>query len=129
MTAVELQMLADSTGGHLIGQSVALQGLAIDSRAVKGGELFAAIRGARVDGHEFAAKAMSSGAAALLTERRLEGLTPQLVVSDVTSASGTFARLKRRSFAGPVIAITGSAGKTTTKNLVSAAVSVAAPVA
>lgn len=128
MTAVELQMLADSTGGRLIGQSVALQGLAIDSRAVKGGELFAAIRGARVDGHEFAAKAMSSGAAALLTERRLEGLTPQLVVSDVTSASGTFALLKRRSFAGPVIAITGSAGKTTTKNLVSAAVSVAGSV-
>ena len=59
MTAVELQMLADSTGGHLIGQSVALQGLAIDSRAVKGGELFAAIRGARFDGHEFAAKANS----------------------------------------------------------------------
>ena len=128
MTAVELQMLADSTGGHLIGQSVTLQGLAIDSRAVKGGELFAAIRGARVDGHEFAAKAMSSGAAALLTERRLEGLTPQLVVSDVTSASGTFALLKRRSFAGPVIAITGSAGKTTTKNLVSAMLPLRFPV-
>lgn len=128
MASVELQALADSTGGHLIGKSVPLQGLAIDSRAVQRGDLFAAIRGSRVDGHEFAANAISAGAAALLTERRLEGLSPQLVVSDVTDASGTFARLKRQLFKGPVIAVTGSAGKTTTKNLISAAMSVAGPV-
>ncbi len=128
MARVELQALADSTGGHLIGKSVPLQGLAIDSRAVQRGDLFAAIRGSRVDGHEFAANAISAGAAALLTDRRLEGLSPQLVVSDVTDASGTFARLKRRLFKGPVIAITGSAGKTTTKNLISAAMSVAGTV-
>lgn len=128
MMTVELQTLADRTGGQLIGQSVPLKGLAIDSRAAKKGDLFAAIRGTRVDGHEFAADAISAGAAALLTEQRLEGLAPQLVVSDVTRASGAFALLKRRLFAGPVIAITGSAGKTTTKNLVSAAMSVAGSV-
>lgn len=125
MANVELQALADRTGGHLIGKSLPLKGLAIDSRAVKQGDLFAAIRGARVDGHEFAASAMSAGAAAVLTERRLEGLSPQLVVSNVTEASGTYALLQRRLFTGPVIAITGSAGKTTTKNMISAAMSVA----
>lgn len=128
MLAVELKTLADVTGGDLIGQSVLLQGLAIDSRAVRAGDVFAAIHGARVDGHEFAANAMQAGAAALLTERRLEGLAPQLVVSDVQRASGDFALLKRRLFTGSVIAITGSAGKTTTKNLVSAALSVAGSV-
>lgn len=128
MMAVELQALADNTGGDLIGQSVALKGLAIDSRAVKPGDLFAAIRGSRVDGHEFAANAISAGAAALLTERHLAGLSPQLVVSDVTHASGAYALLKRRLFTGAVIAITGSAGKTTTKNMISAAMSVAGKV-
>ena len=128
MMAVELQALADDTGGDLIGQSVALKGLAIDSRAVKPGDLFAAIRGSRVDGHEFAANAISAGAAALLTERHLAGLSPQLVVSDVTHASGAYALLKRRLFTGAVIAITGSAGKTTTKNMISAAMSVAGTV-
>ncbi|MEL0135866.1 MAG: UDP-N-acetylmuramoyl-tripeptide--D-alanyl-D-alanine ligase, partial [Halieaceae bacterium] len=125
MANVELQALADRTGGHLIGKSLPLKGLAIDSRAVKQGDLFAAIRGARVDGHEFAASAMSAGAAAVLTERRLEGLSPQLVVSNVTEASGTYALLQRRLFTGPVIAITGSAGKTTTKKMIAAAMSVA----
>lgn len=128
MMAVELQALADNTGGDLIGPSVALKGLAIDSRAVKPGDLFAAIRGSRVDGHEFAANAISAGAVALLTERHLAGLSPQLVVSDVTHASGAYALLKRRLFTGSVIAITGSAGKTTTKNMISAAMSVAGTV-
>jgi len=128
MLAVELQALADNTGGDLIGQSVSLEGLAIDSRAVKHGDLFAAIRGSRVDGHEFAANAISAGAVALLTERHLVGLAPQLVVSDVTDASGVYALLKRRLFTGSVIAVTGSAGKTTTKNLISAAMSVAGKV-
>ncbi|MGA0336432.1 MAG: Mur ligase domain-containing protein, partial [Luminiphilus sp.] len=128
MAGVELKALAQTTGGDLIGQSVLIEGLAVDSRAVRKGDLFAAIRGARADGHEFAASAMQAGASALLTERRLEGLVPQLVVADVQRASGAFALLKRKLFNGPVVAITGSAGKTTTKNMVSAALSVAGSV-
>lgn len=128
IAGVELKALAQTTGGHLIGQSVLVQGLAIDSRQVRKGDLFAAIRGARVDGHEFAANAMRAGAAALLTERRLEVLAPQLVVADVQRASGALALLKRKLFQGPVVAITGSAGKTTTKNMVSATLSVAGSV-
>ena len=123
MFAVPLKQLQTETTGHLIGESVPLNGLAIDSRVVRQGDLFAAIRGARVDGHQFAGAALRSGAAALLTERVLEGLTPQLVVADVVRAVGSFGRLKRASFQGDVIAITGSAGKTTTKNLLAAALS------
>ena len=128
MSAIALQALADETGGQLVGKSVALQNLAIDSREVKAGDLFAALPGQRVDGHDFAPQALAAGASALLTERKLEGLSPQLVVSDVLQASGRFGCLKRQAFKGDVIAITGSAGKTTTKNLVAAALATAGEV-
>ena len=128
MSAIALQALADETGGQLVGESVALQNLAIDSREVKAGDLFAALSGQRVDGHDFAPQALAAGASALLTERKLEGLSPQLVVADVLQASGRFGCLKRQAFEGDVIAITGSAGKTTTKNLVVAALATAGEV-
>ncbi len=125
MSGIALQVLADETGGHLMGESVALQNLAIDSREVKAGDLFAALSGQWHDGHDFASQAMAAGASALLTERKLGGLAPQLVVADVLQASGRFGCLKRQVFEGDVIAITGSAGKTTTKNLVAAALTIA----
>lgn len=128
MSAIALQALAEETGGQLVGESVALHNLAIDSRDVKAGDLFAAFSGQRVDGHDFAPQALAAGASALLTERKLEGLSPQLVVADVLQASGRFGCLKRQAFEGDVIAITGSAGKTTTKNLVAAALATAGQV-
>ena len=128
MSAIALQALAEETGGQLVGESVVLQNLAIDSRDVKAGDLFAALSGQRVDGHDFAPQALAAGASALLTERKLEGLAPQLVVTDVQQASGRFGSLKRQAFEGKVIAITGSAGKTTTKNLVAAALATAGQV-
>ena len=91
-----------------MGDSVALQTLVIDSREVKDGDLFAALSGQRVDGHDFAPQALAAGASALLTERVLEGLSPQLVVADVLEASGRFGALKRQAFEGDVIAITGA---------------------
>ena len=128
MVAVVLEALARETGGELIGESVALGKLVMDSRQVGKGDLFAAVKGAQVDGHSFAPNALRAGAAALLTERRLDGLAPQLVVGDVTLASGRFGYLKRCAFEGAVVAITGSAGKTTTKNLLSAALAPAGAV-
>ena len=121
MASVALQALAQRANGELIGESVPLQGLAIDSRSTQPGDLFAAIEGSQVDGHDFAPQATAAGAAAVLTEREVKGITPQLVVSDVVKASGHFALLKRQAFLGSVVAVTGSAGKTTTKNLIAAA--------
>ena len=121
MASVALQALAQRANGELIGESVPLQGLAIDSRSTQPGDLFAAIEGSQVDGHDFAPQATAAGAAAVLTEREVNGITPQLVVSDVVKASGQFALLKRQAFLGSVVAVTGSAGKTTTKNLIAAA--------
>ena len=121
MASVALQALAHRANGELIGESVPLQGLVIDSRLTQPGDLFAAIAGSQVDGHDFAPQATAAGAAAVLTEREVKGVTPQLVVSDVVKASGHFALLKRQAFLGSVVAVTGSAGKTTTKNLIAAA--------
>tara|TARA_B100001059_G_scaffold130045_1_gene130023 strand:- start:7770 stop:9131 length:1362 start_codon:yes stop_codon:yes gene_type:complete len=121
MASVALQTLAQRANGELIGESVPLQGLAIDSRVAQPGDLFAAIAGIQVDGHDFASQATAAGAVAVLTEREVKGITPQLVVSDVVKASGQFALLKRQAFLGSVVAVTGSAGKTTTKNLIAAA--------
>jgi UDP-N-acetylmuramoyl-tripeptide--D-alanyl-D-alanine ligase len=121
MVAVALQALAKRANGDLIGESIPLQGLAIDSRLTQPGDLFAAIAGSQVDGHDFASEATAAGAAAILTEREVKGIVPQLVVSDVVKASGHFAFLKRQAFLGPLVAVTGSAGKTTTKDLIAAA--------
>ena len=121
MGTVALKTLAEETGGELIGASVSLSKLALDSRHVGKGDLFAAVKGSQVDGHDYAVEALSAGAAALLTQRKLEGVAPQLVVSSVTLATGRFGYLKRRAFSGDIVAITGSAGKTTTKNLLGAA--------
>ena len=121
MASVALQALAQRANGELIGESVPLHGLAIDSRVAQPGDLFAAIAGIQVDGHDFASQATAAGAVAVLTEREVKGITPQLVVSDVVKASGHFALLKRQAFLGSVVAVTGSAGKTTTKNLIAAA--------
>ena len=121
MGAIALQALAEETGGQLYGESVPIQHLKIDSREVSAGDLFAAICGQHADGHDYVPQAVAAGASAVLTERKVESGTPQLVVSNITHASGRFGYLKRQAFAGDIIAITGSAGKTTTKNLIAAA--------
>jgi UDP-N-acetylmuramoyl-tripeptide--D-alanyl-D-alanine ligase len=88
----------------------------IDSRAVEPGGLFAAYSGARVDGHDFAAGAVAAGAAAVLATRPVG--VPAIVVDDVTAALGALARHTTGRLGTQVVALTGSAGKTGTKDLI-----------
>lgn len=89
---------------------------ACDSRQVTPGGIFAAVRGARADGHDFAAAALAAGAACVLASRPVGG--PAVVVPDVTAALGALARhVLSRASSATVIALTGSAGKTTTKDM------------
>ncbi|RMG46856.1 MAG: UDP-N-acetylmuramoyl-tripeptide--D-alanyl-D-alanine ligase [Acidobacteria bacterium] len=100
------------------------RGVAIDSREVRPGDLFFAIRGPRHDGHDFAAEAAARGAAALVVERppAAHGSAALIRVADTTAALGALAADERRRRAGLlVVAITGSAGKTTTRELTGAA--------
>ncbi|MGE4606373.1 MAG: UDP-N-acetylmuramoyl-tripeptide--D-alanyl-D-alanine ligase, partial [Myxococcota bacterium] len=110
-----------------------LRGVSIDSRSVESGELFIAIVGPNHDGHRFCGMARERGAACLLVERGREGsLDSQggvaiVSVDETTCALGALGAAHRASFSGPVVAITGSNGKTTTKEMCASILSVAAP--
>ena len=112
------------TGGTWHGprQGVILRGAALDSRAVRPGSLFIAIRGERVDGHDFAATAAGAGAALVVAQRPLDLPVPVLVCADVPGALLALAAEFRRRFTGATwIAVGGANGKTTTKDLLAAA--------
>nr|WP_202486834.1 UDP-N-acetylmuramoyl-tripeptide--D-alanyl-D-alanine ligase [Streptomyces sp. SID8354] len=87
-----------------------------DSRAVRPGGLFVAFAGERVDGHDFAAGAVAAGAAAVLASRPVG--VPAIVVDDVVAALGALARAVVEKLGATVVALTGSAGKTSTKDLI-----------
>jgi UDP-N-acetylmuramoyl-tripeptide--D-alanyl-D-alanine ligase len=113
-------------GGYAGGGDVSISGFATDSREVKPGDLFIAISGERVDGHEFVSQAFESGAVACLVEREVAG--PHILVSKIEDGLAKFGQNIRRGFDGPVIGVTGSAGKTTTKEFVAAALGTLGPV-
>jgi UDP-N-acetylmuramoyl-tripeptide--D-alanyl-D-alanine ligase len=110
---------------------VVVTGLAVDSRQVADGSLFLALPGEHVDGHAYVATALAHGAAAALTSRPVAGATgPCLVVQDPLLAAGRLARDQvDRAVAGGlgVVAITGSAGKTSTKDLLAQVLEAAGP--
>jgi UDP-N-acetylmuramoyl-tripeptide--D-alanyl-D-alanine ligase len=121
-------------GGKLASGQAATRicGVAIDSRAVTSGGMFVAIAGPNHDGHAFLAQVIEAGVAALLVERGRElPVIPEHVavieVADTTLALGALAAGHRRRFDGPVVCITGSNGKTTTKEMCAAILSVGAP--
>jgi murE/murF fusion protein len=97
----------------------------IDSRSAAPGALYVAIRGDTHDGHTFCSDAVQRGAAAVMVERQVELPVPQIVVGDSRIALGKLARAHRRAWAKKLVAITGSAGKTTTKELTRAALAMA----
>ena len=111
--------LASWTGGRWIATPASpLSGFATDTRQLRPGQVFVALKTAKRDGHDFLAAAQAAGAgAALVAQPTVTLPLPQLVVADPLAAFQAIAREHRRTFAGPVIAISGSAGKTSTKDL------------
>lgn len=89
-----------------------------DSRKLQKGELFVALRGDNFDGHDFVEQVAKQGACAAVVERKQKTDLPQLVVDNTVHALGQLGALNREQFRGPVIAITGSSGKTTVKQMV-----------
>lgn len=94
-----------------------ISGLAIDSRQVKPGDLFVAIPGARADGHDYVTAAFDRGAAAALVRQAVNSSIPQVIVPDAEAALLTFGAMTRADYDGILVGITGSAGKTTAKNM------------
>jgi UDP-N-acetylmuramoyl-tripeptide--D-alanyl-D-alanine ligase len=100
---------------------IALDGLFTDSRAVTPGSVFVALRGERFDAHDFLGQVVSQGAAAVVVEQAPAALAvPALVVKDTRHALGTIGQSWRRQFKLPLIAVTGSNGKTTVKEMIAA---------
>ncbi|MDG1687352.1 MAG: UDP-N-acetylmuramoyl-tripeptide--D-alanyl-D-alanine ligase [Gammaproteobacteria bacterium] len=103
--------------------SALITGAAIDSRQIKPGDVFVAIAGEQVDGHDYIAAAREAGAVAALVSRQQDDVLPQLVVEDVISAFGTLAAHWRDQSTCKVVAVTGSNGKTTVKEMLAAILS------
>jgi len=110
-----------ATSGELLcrGSDSQIKGVSIDSRNLAPGDLFIAIKGGKFDGHDFIHEALKKKAAAIVCSRRiLIKNTPIIKVKDTTKALGQIANYYRKNFDIPVIAVTGSNGKTTTKDMI-----------
>jgi UDP-N-acetylmuramoyl-tripeptide--D-alanyl-D-alanine ligase len=118
--------VAAATGGRLWGPDVEIDGVSFDSRVIQPGQLFVPIVAER-DGHEFIASAIQRGASAYLTARGAERDAPAapgstaIEVGDTIEALTSLATIQRATFRGPVVGVTGSVGKTSTKDLLRAA--------
>ncbi|MCX4190341.1 UDP-N-acetylmuramoyl-tripeptide--D-alanyl-D-alanine ligase [Methylophaga sp. OBS3] len=112
--------IAKLLGCDYQGAATAVTGTAIDSRKVKKGDIFIALTGSQVDGHDYLAQAREAGAVAALVSRKQDDELPQLVVEDVVSAFGKLATHWAEQSQAKIVAITGSNGKTTLKEMVSA---------
>lgn len=114
-----LSWVAEATAGRLLGQDLHFAGVGTDTRSLQPGQLFVALKGERFDAHALVAEARDAGAVAAVVSRPVStpGL-PLVMVGDTRRALGDLARAWRRRFTIPVVAITGSNGKTTTKEMV-----------
>ena len=129
MAAFTSEEIIQATGARLLkpAASVSFSDVCTDTRAIAKGSLFVAFKGTSFNGHDFVDKALAAGAAgAVVSEVRpeYEGMTaPIFVAADTLKAYQDLARFHRRRFAIPVVAVTGSVGKTSTRNMIATVLS------
>lgn len=123
-----LSQLAVATNGQLKGKDIDFDSVAIDTRTINKGDLFIALKGDRFDGHQFIDQAISKGCSSLVVtndsvfedqidKKRIKADISCLYVEDSLRALGECARINRENFSGAVVGLTGSTGKTSTKNM------------
>lgn len=112
-----LSMLAELLDGTLYGDDAEINGLSIDTRTLREGNLFVAIKGLRFDGHGYLSKACEAGAAGAVTQEKIDCPLPQIVVTDTEKALGMIGAANRDGFSGTLIGVTGSCGKTSVKEM------------
>lgn len=123
MSAMSLTELSLITGGQLQGQAH-FQRLSTDTRSLQPGDLYVALTGEQFDGHQFLPQAIEAGACAAVVEQSTATSLPTVKVASTRQALGLIARTNRRQFTGPLVAITGSAGKTSTKEMLASILAV-----
>ncbi|HLT05006.1 MAG TPA: UDP-N-acetylmuramoyl-tripeptide--D-alanyl-D-alanine ligase [Pseudomonas sp.] len=118
LEALRLSDLIEPLQGRLEQGDARFASVSTDSRALQPGQLFVALVGPRFDGHQYLAEVAAKGAAAALVSRFVpEVQLPQLVVADTRLALGRLGALNRDAFQAPLVAVTGSSGKTTIKEM------------
>lgn len=126
MRRVTTKEIARWIGGEVSGDAL-ISGVAVDNRSIKLGELFVCLRGEKVDGHTFAAKAIEAGAAGLLVDRYLDLDIPQILVSDTLKGLVDIAKYYRNTLNATFISISGSNGKTSSKDMLRSVLSLVSP--
>jgi UDP-N-acetylmuramoyl-tripeptide--D-alanyl-D-alanine ligase len=119
--------LAQNLDAKVVGTDVEFASLSTDSRSVHPGEVFLALKGERFDGHEHVQAAADAGACGAVVSERVSAGIPQLLVDDTHVALGQIARMNRLRSEARVVALTGSQGKTTVKEMIAAILSSRAP--
>lgn len=122
-----LAEIAQGVQGELIGRDARIQGVSTDTRTLNRGELYVALKGPNFDGHAFLEAARDAGAAGALVQAENGAGLPLIKVGDTLTALGDLARTWRSRFSIPVVAVTGSNGKTTVKEMIGAILTVKAP--
>jgi UDP-N-acetylmuramoyl-tripeptide--D-alanyl-D-alanine ligase len=120
MNSLSLSQVADSLNGVWRGTDVSFSSVSTDSRTLVENDLYIALKGPRFNGHEFVEQAINKGAVAVMVSEPQSVAIPQLQVSDTRLGLGRLAGLWRECFSVPLVAITGSNGKTTVKELLAA---------
>jgi UDP-N-acetylmuramoyl-tripeptide--D-alanyl-D-alanine ligase len=123
---MDLAETAAAVGGTVHGAAVRYSGVTTDSRGVDAGDLFVALRGERFDGHEYVDTAVRAGAVAVMVSRQVHTVLPvaQVVVDDTRVGLGRLAAHWRERFDIPLVALTGSNGKTTVKEMLASILAV-----
>ncbi|WP_058912247.1 UDP-N-acetylmuramoyl-tripeptide--D-alanyl-D-alanine ligase [Entomohabitans teleogrylli] len=120
MISLTLSQMATLLGGRHVGADAEISAVTTDTRNLTPGCLFVALRGERFDAHDFADQAVAGGAGALLVSRELDIAVPQVVVADTRLAFGQLAAWVRQQAPARVVALTGSSGKTSVKEMTAA---------
>lgn len=125
MADLPLELVLSATGGRLAGPSPpqVFHGVSTDTRALSRGALFAALKGERFDGHDFVGAAIAAGAGAALVSTEVEPGLPSIIVPDTLLGLGAVAAAHRARLSPRVVAVTGSTGKTSTKEMITAILS------
>lgn len=118
MISLMLSQLVEELDAQLVGDDRVIESVSTDTRAIESGALFIALVGERFDAHDFVSQAVESGAGALLVSKPVESNVPQLIVADTRIALGQLGRFVHQLCQTPTVAITGSCGKTTVKEMI-----------
>jgi len=120
MIPLQTKEIAQLVQGQLVGADIQIQSVSTDSRNITQGDLFIALKGPNFDGHQFAADVIAKGAVALIVDQQLPVAVPQIIVADTRLALGALGAAVKQKVNPKSVAVTGSVGKTTVKEMMAA---------